>query len=266
MAPISGLRITYLPQEARFDSDRSIREEAQEAFAAALKAAEHMREIEQALGTADADEFDRLMAEYERLHAHFEVGGGYDIEHRTEEVLVGLGFAEEQFDTPVHVLSGGQKTRVALAKALLADPDLLLLDEPTNHLDLTMLEWLEGFLATWRGACLIVSHDRYFLDRVTSAHAGSLLRPDRGLPRALCALPRPARRAARSGSKRNTRSNRPSSPAPRSSSASTRPGSARARPGVAKHGSIGWSASSGRRITPNSRSASSPRSAAARRC
>ena len=108
------------------------------------------------------------MAEYERLHAHFEVGGGYDIEHRTEEVLVGLGFEESQFDTPVHLLSGGQKTRVALAKALLADPDLLLLDEPTNHLDLTMLEWLEGFLRTWGGACLIVSHDRYFLDRVTT--------------------------------------------------------------------------------------------------
>jgi ATP-binding cassette subfamily F protein 3 len=168
VAPVSGLRITYLPQEARFDSDQSIREVAQEAFADALKAAEHMREIEQALGSADAEEFERLMAVYERLHAHFEVGGGYDIEHRTEEVLVGLGFEESQFDTPVHLLSGGQKTRVALARALLADPDLLLLDEPTNHLDLTMLEWLEGFLRSWGGACLIVSHDRYFLDRVTT--------------------------------------------------------------------------------------------------
>jgi len=168
VAPVSGLRITYLPQEARFDSDRSIREEAQDAFASALQAAEHMREIEQRLGTADADEFDTLMAEYERLHEHFEIGGGYDIEHRTEEILVGLGFAESMFDTPVHQLSGGQKTRVALAKALLADPDLLLLDEPTNHLDLVMLEWLEGFLRTWSGACLIVSHDRYFLDRVTT--------------------------------------------------------------------------------------------------
>ncbi|MDQ2682644.1 MAG: ATP-binding cassette domain-containing protein, partial [Chloroflexota bacterium] len=168
VAIASGLRITYLPQEAKFESNRTVREEAQDAFADALKAAEHMREIETQLGTADADEFERLMEEYERLSHHFEHGGGYDIEHRTEEILVGLGFDLDEFDTPVRQLSGGQKTRVALAKALLADPDLLLLDEPTNHLDLTMLEWLEGFLRTWGGACLIVSHDRYFLDRVTT--------------------------------------------------------------------------------------------------
>ncbi|HRA49136.1 MAG TPA: ABC-F family ATP-binding cassette domain-containing protein, partial [Thermomicrobiales bacterium] len=162
------LRITYLPQEARFDSMRSIREEAQDAFADALRAGEHMREIEERLGHAGEDEFATLLEEYERLQSRFEMGGGYDIEHRTEEILVGLGFPESMFETPVHQLSGGQKTRVALAKALLADPDLLLLDEPTNHLDLVMLEWLETFLRTWGGACLIVSHDRYFLDRVTT--------------------------------------------------------------------------------------------------
>jgi ATP-binding cassette subfamily F protein 3 len=168
IARAGGLRVTYLPQEARFESLRTVREEAQLGFADALQAAAHMREIEQRLSDASEEELEALLEEYERLQGHFEVAGGYDIEHRTEEILSGLGFEEEQFDEVVSNLSGGQKTRVALAKALLADPDLLLLDEPTNHLDLAMLEWLEGFLRSWSGACLIVSHDRYFLDRVTT--------------------------------------------------------------------------------------------------
>jgi ATP-binding cassette, subfamily F, member 3 len=163
-----GARVTYVAQESRFDSDRTVREEARLAFESALAAASRMRDIEHLMQTADGDDLDQLFAEYERLSLHFETAGGYDVEHRTEEVLAGLGFSEEQFDQPVHFLSGGQKTRVALAKALLSDPDLLLLDEPTNHLDLGMVEWLEGFLRTWGGAFVVVSHDRYFLDRVTN--------------------------------------------------------------------------------------------------
>ncbi|MGH2531194.1 MAG: ABC-F family ATP-binding cassette domain-containing protein [Thermomicrobiales bacterium] len=163
----AGLRVTYLPQEARFDSDRTVREESRLAFAPVLAAADRMREIERQMAEATG-EFEPLMDEYDRLQTRFEAHGGYDVEHLTDEVLHGLGFSFEQFDQPVNQLSGGQKTRVALAKALLADPDLLLLDEPTNHLDLEMLEWLEGFLRGWGGACLIVSHDRYFLDRVTT--------------------------------------------------------------------------------------------------
>jgi ATP-binding cassette, subfamily F, member 3 len=164
----SGLRVTYLPQEARFDSDRTVREEARDAFAFVLETGERMREIEHALGAASHDEMETMLEEYDRLQARFESAGGYSVEHRTDEVLMGLGFTEDQFEEPVNQLSGGQKTRVALAKALLADPDLLLLDEPTNHLDLNMLEWIETFLRGWGGACLIVSHDRYFLDRVTT--------------------------------------------------------------------------------------------------
>jgi ATP-binding cassette subfamily F protein 3 len=168
IARAAGLQVTYLPQEARFSSNRTVRAETHLAFEHVLQAGARMREIEHAMAAAGERELDALLHEYDRLQAKFESAGGYDVEHRSEGILFGLGFSADHLETPVNLLSGGQKTRVALAKALLAGPDLLLLDEPTNHLDLEMLEWLEDFLRSWGGACLVVSHDRYFLDRVTT--------------------------------------------------------------------------------------------------
>jgi ATP-binding cassette subfamily F protein 3 len=162
-----GARLAMLGQEPRFESNRTVRDEARQAFQVALEAQARMRELERAMQSADGKALDELMSEYERLSLHFEAAGGYDVEHRTDEILSGLGFTPDQIDQPAQHLSGGQKTRLALAKVLLSDPDVLLLDEPTNHLDLGMLEWLEGFLNTWGGACIIISHDRYFLDKVT---------------------------------------------------------------------------------------------------
>jgi ATP-binding cassette, subfamily F, member 3 len=167
VATKSGLRITYLAQEARFDGNESIREAALSAFDEIRAIGKRLGELEAEIGQASDGELDRLMGEYAELRERFEHAGGYEIDYRTDQVLTGLGFGSDVFDRPARQLSGGQKTRLALARALLGDPDLLLLDEPTNHLDLTTLEWLEDFLRDSSRAFLVVSHDRYFLDRVT---------------------------------------------------------------------------------------------------
>lgn len=164
---MSGLRVAYQAQEPRFESARSMYDEALDAFSEVREIGRRMSELEQDMALAGDGKLDSLFDEYSHLSAQFDARHGYEMEFRTAQVLSGLGFPESMFETPVNQLSGGQKTRVALAKTLLSDPDLLLLDEPTNHLDLAALEWLEGFLDEWTSGYIIISHDRYFLDRVT---------------------------------------------------------------------------------------------------
>ena len=162
-----GLRVAYLAQEVRFSGDRTLWAEMEAALSsladlrAALSALEHVIADSAASGWAEA------LEEYGTLMARFEHGGGYELEPRIKRTLQGLGFHEAQYHQRLTQFSGGQKTRAALAAALLADPDILLLDEPTNHLDMQALEWLEQFLRGWDGTLVVISHDRYFLDRVT---------------------------------------------------------------------------------------------------
>ncbi len=163
-----GTRLAYLAQEARFDSRRTLLEEMHASLAYLNALRDEITALEAALTETAHPDYDHLMEHYGKTLHRFEHAGGYDIDRRIAMVLDGLGFSVAQRHEPVARFSGGQKTRVALAAALLSDPDVLLLDEPTNHLDLAALEWLERFLRDWDGTLIVVSHDRYFLDRVTT--------------------------------------------------------------------------------------------------
>ena len=166
IAYATGLRIGYLAQNAGLDGAKTVREEMTDAFAPLLAAKEEMHRLEQKLETGlTAEETD----EYARLSAFFEINDGYTTDVRIRTVLYGMGFAESDLDRTVSGFSGGEKTRLALCKLLLESPDLLILDEPTNHLDFQTIGWLEEYLKSWRGALLIVSHDRFFLDRLCTS-------------------------------------------------------------------------------------------------
>lgn len=156
----------YLAQNSTVDTSHTIYEELLSVKADLLRLEEKIRECENNMKHADGDALEDLMKQYTSLTHAFETGGGYIYRSELVGVLKGLGFTEDEFSKPVATLSGGQKTRVALGRLLLQNPDLIILDEPTNHLDMNSIAWLETYLLNYKGAVLIVSHDRYFLDRI----------------------------------------------------------------------------------------------------
>ncbi len=158
------LKFGYLAQEATLPSQGVLWQECLEALTDLRTREAELRRLETEMANPDLAE--EALARYGSLQHTFELLGGYTYETRIRQTLTGLGFDEKDFQRPLGQLSGGQRTRALLARLLLENPDLLILDEPTNHLDINAVEWLEGYLSQWDGAALLVSHDRYFLDRV----------------------------------------------------------------------------------------------------
>jgi ATP-binding cassette subfamily F protein 3 len=165
-----GIRIGYMTQDFEFQSEHTLLEEMLTVFRHLMDMEQEMRMLEQKISGSDAasGSLASLLKSYANLQEQYKQQRGFEYQSLARGVLKGLGFEAEDFDKKVHILSGGQKTRIALGRILLQDFDILLLDEPTNYLDIQSVEWLEGFLKTLRGAVVIISHDRYFLDMVTT--------------------------------------------------------------------------------------------------
>lgn len=175
MSPDSGIvtfakntSFAYLKQINNIDTDLTIEEELTTVIKPILDMEERFLKLQEEISKANEKELDALYAEYDRLQHALELNDAYMAKSKLTGILKGLGFIEEEFSRKVSTLSGGQKTRVYLAKILLTEPDIILLDEPTNHLDLSSIEWLESYLNNYKKAVLIVSHDRYFLDKIVT--------------------------------------------------------------------------------------------------
>lgn len=162
-----ALGVGYLPQEADFQLEGTVWDACESVFVELVRRQAELQKLEAEM--SDASRREQALEKYGALQHDFERRGGYVYQTRIKQVLTGLGFSAEDFRLPLDHLSGGQRTRAYLARLLLSEPDLLLLDEPTNHLDIAAVEWLEGQLSQWPGAAVIVSHDRYFLDRACNS-------------------------------------------------------------------------------------------------
>ena len=256
-----GIRVSLLRQETSFEPGETLIEVVKSGLASLIDLQHELEEAAQEMAEAeDAADRERAERRYDELHRQIEHQDAYSIDHRVEEVLTGLGFSEAEFHRPAATFSGGQQSRMMLAKLLLESPDLMLLDEPSNHLDIATTEWLESYLARQPVAMVVVSHDRYFLDKVVEQDLGAAPGPDHRLPRqlqpVLAAADRegqgaraPVRAAGRKG--REARSLHPqvrSRPAP-------------SRPTTASASSSGWSATGSKPCaTSSGRSCDSTRS------
>ncbi len=164
----SKTSIGYLEQMGALDNENTVIEEMKSVFSELISISERMKELEKLMAES-SDNYEAFSEEYSRISAYYESNDGYIIKVKIKTILNGMGFSEDMFDRVISSFSGGEKTRLAIAKLLLENPNILILDEPTNHLDFRTVMWLEDYLKDYRGALLIVSHDRYFLDKTVTS-------------------------------------------------------------------------------------------------